>query len=165
MSLNAFGLARLGRDAELQSTPAGGSYTRLSLAFDNRVKNEKVTQWVDAVLFGKRAESLVQYLTKGQTVFVTVENTRIEEFVTNDGVTKNKLSGVVLSIELAPSGQKPASAPPPPPPARAPAPAPRPAAAAPSGYDDMDLDIPFVSDAMAFDMVTGPARRMRKYKF
>jgi single-strand DNA-binding protein len=143
--LTAFGMARIGRDAELRSTPAGDSVIQLSLAFNVFVKKEKVTQWVEAAIWGTRAESLAPYLLKGKAVSVVLENLHAETFNKADGTPSTKLVARIAEIDLAPSGdgQKSTSAP-------APAPAPRPAQqrpapqkSAPTGFDDMDDDIPF----------------------
>jgi single-strand DNA-binding protein len=66
--LQGFGLARLGRDAEVIETRDGNIVARLSLAFDVYAKGEKVTQWVEGSLWGKQAESLQEYLLKGKQV-------------------------------------------------------------------------------------------------
>ena len=54
--LTAFGMARIGRDAEIRSTPNGDSVIQLSLAFNIFVKKEKATQWVEGAIWGTRAE-------------------------------------------------------------------------------------------------------------
>lgn len=142
---------RVGRDAELRQIPSGESVINLSLATNYGRKGQdgkKPTQWVDAGLWGKMAESLCQYLTQGQQVFVVMEDVHIEDYAARDGTTKSKLVGRIQSLELigqsrqSDSGDAPAPRQ---------APAPRPAAAAPqrtaqapsSGFDDMDDDIPF----------------------
>lgn len=52
------------------------------------------------------------------------------------------------------------------PPPRAQQAQPRPVpAASPSGFDDMDDDIPFVSASMQYDMEPSKARRMRRYDY
>lgn len=63
-------MGHLGRDAELKQV---GDYTVLkwSMAVTHKVKGEKVTTWYSCDLFGKRAESLAPYLTKGAAVFVS----------------------------------------------------------------------------------------------
>lgn len=144
--MHAYGLARLGRDAEIRHTPNGDAVAGLSLAFTYGKKGEdgkrKVT-WVDASLWGKRAEALAPYLLKGGMVSVTLEDVALQTFNKSDGSIGTKLVGRVMDIELAGGGQAAApSAPPPPPPP--PKPTPRPAAPpAGSGFDDMDDDIPF----------------------
>lgn len=145
--MQAFGLARLGRDAEIRDTADGQVVANLSLAFEFRSKGEKSVQWVDASLWGKRAESLAPYLKKGSRIVVTLQDVCIESYKKADGTPASKLVGRVAEIELAGDGQQ-RSAPPAQAPAAAPRPAPRPAprTAAPptsTGFDDMDSDIPF----------------------
>lgn len=136
--MNGFGLARLGRDAELRSTSNGDSVATLALAFTRRVKGEKLTQWVDGALWGKRAESLAPYLTKGTLVSVSLEDVHIETFQGKNG-EGHKLAARVIDLELASSKQDGAA----PAPAPRPAPRPAPAPSAGSGFDDMDSDVPF----------------------
>ena len=59
--MKAFGLARIGRDVELRTTQSGETVAGLSLAFSFGKKGadgKRPTQWVDASLWGKRAEAL-----------------------------------------------------------------------------------------------------------
>lgn len=132
-----YGLAKIGRDAELRRTAGGEAVCNLSLAFSYGRKGEdgkQPTQWVEGVLWGKRAEAMAQYLVKGQGVMVTVQDTHIETFTKSDHTTGVKLTGRVAEIAFAgPAPQR--QAPPPPPP-------PKPAPTG-SGFDDMDDDIPF----------------------
>ena len=137
--MNAYGLARLGRDAELRTTGKGDTVATLALAFTRRVKGEKLTQWVDGALWGKRAESLAPYLLKGGLVAVTLEDVHIETFTSQKG-DGHKLAGRVIDVELAGGGERTAA----PAPRQAPAPRPAPATAPMgSGFDDLDSDIPF----------------------
>ena len=137
--MNAYGLARLGRDAELRTTSNGDTVATLALAFTRRVKGEKLTQWVDGALWGKRAESLAPYLLKGGLVAVTLEDVHIETFTSQNG-DGHKLAGRVIDVELAGGGERTAA----PAPAPRAAPAPRPAPSAGSGFEDMGGDeIPF----------------------
>ena len=143
--MQMIGLARLGRDAELRTTQSGEKVASLSLAFNHGPKGQdgnRATQWVDGSLWGKRAEVLVDYLTKGTQVVVTLDDPHIEEYQGRNGPGV-KLSGRISQIELAgsrqDSGQQRAQAPAP----QAPAPRPAPAPAS-SGFSDMDEDlIPF----------------------
>jgi single-strand DNA-binding protein len=102
--MKAFGLARIGRDAEVRHTSNGDSVCGLSLAFDRRVKGEKVTDWVDASLWGKRAEALQPFLKKGGLVAVTLDEIHIEVYQSNNG-QGHKLAARVIDIELAGGGQ------------------------------------------------------------
>lgn len=134
-----YGLAKIGRDAELRRTAAGEAVCSLSLAFNYGRKGEdgkQPTQWLDGALWGKRAESLAQYLVKGQGVMVTLQDVHIETFRKADGSDGVKLAGWVSDIAFAGPAPQRQEAPPPPPPKPKPAPT-------GSGFDDMDDDIPF----------------------
>ena len=140
--MNAFGLARIGRDAELRKTQSGESVIGLSLAFSYGRKGDdgrRPTQWVDATLWGKRAEALAPYLQKGGLVSVSLEEVRIETFTGKNG-EGHKLAARVVDIELA-GGSKDSSAAPAP--QRPPAPPRTAPALASSGFQDVDDDVPF----------------------
>lgn len=134
-----YGLARLGRDAELRTIPAGEQVASLSLAFTYGRKGDdgkRPTQWVDGALWGKRAEALAPYLKKGGLVVVTLEDVHMATFKKGDGSEGVKLAGRVIALDLAGGNERAAAAPPPPPP-------PAPPKRAGSGFDDMDDDVPF----------------------
>lgn len=68
--MNVISIAgQLGKDAELRHTPDGNPVANFSIA-DSQGKDKEPVWWPCA-LFGKRAESLSQYLVKGQTVTVS----------------------------------------------------------------------------------------------
>lgn len=138
--MKANGLARIGRDVELRHTPNGEAVANLSLAFTygkRGADGKRPTQWVEAALWGKRAESLAPYLLKGQQVVAYLEDVSIQTFRKQDGTDGVKLAARVGDLELiAGQGEAQQQAPAP---TRAPAPRP----AAPSGFDDMDSEIPF----------------------
>lgn len=140
--MKSFGLARLGRDAEIRTTSQGESVATLALAFSYGRKGgdgKRPTQWVDAALWGKRAEALAPYLLKGGLVSVSLEDVHIETFDGKNG-PGSKLAARVVDVELASTKQD--SAAPAPAPRAAPRPAPAPAGG--HGFEDMDSDIPFM---------------------
>lgn len=139
------GLARIGKDAELRYTSNNEAVINLSLAFSYGRKDsdgKRPTQWVEASLWGKRAETLAPYLLKGKQVDVVLEEPHIETFEGKNGAS-HKLVGRVLTIEFASDGQRQdgqqQSAPAP---QQRQAPAPRPQQQA-GGFGDFDDDIPF----------------------
>ena len=139
--MKAFGLARLGRDAEIRTTSQGESVATLALAFSYGRKGsdgKRPTQWVDAALWGKRAEALAPYLLKGGLVSVSLEDVHIETFDGKNG-PGHKLAARVVDVELASSKQDGAA------PAQPLRPAPHhaPATSAGSGFDGAAEDIPF----------------------
>ena len=148
MAVDMKGPMMLGRDAEVRSTAAGDQVTTLSLAYNFGKKGsdgKRPTQWVDAALRGERGPKMQEWLLKGATFDVTLEDVRIEEFKKRDGSPGYKMAARVGKIDFIPGcnygdggGQR----------QQAPAPAPRqPVRPAPpptsSGFDDMDQDIPF----------------------
>lgn len=68
-------LGNLGADPELRVTSGGQSVLKLRLATSetyldkNRVRQER-TEWHSVVVWGKRAEALGKFLTKGSRLFV-----------------------------------------------------------------------------------------------
>ncbi len=68
-------VGNLGRDAEMRFTAGGTPVATVSLATTERFKdrdgNQKEdTQWHRIVIWGKTAESLHEYLTKGKQIYV-----------------------------------------------------------------------------------------------
>ncbi len=133
---------RLAADAELRYTPGGDPVLSFRVASDIGFGERKTTNWFSCQVWGKRGETLKEYLTKGQQVTVYGQLT-LREWEDKEGT--KRLSPDVRVNELTLQGGKREggdSAPPashskdaPPPQRREPAPAPR--------MDEMDDDIPF----------------------
>ena len=72
-------LGRVGTDPEMKYTPNGTAVTNLRLATDRyRRDGEDATDWHTVIVWGKTAEAVNQYVTKGQRVYVAgrlVQNT------------------------------------------------------------------------------------------
>jgi single-strand DNA-binding protein len=136
------GIARLGRDAELRFTPSGQKVANLALAFNYGQKGadgKRPSQWIEAALWGDRAESLAAYLTKGSAISVTLSDPHIETYTTKDGRNGSKIVGRVIDLEFA-GGAKPSTtgAAPASPPT-----APTTNATADAGFGEFGDDIPF----------------------
>jgi len=127
----------LGRDMEQRVMPNGDPVGNFSVA-DSQGR-DKPAIWWNCQLFGKRADSLAQYLTKGQQVTV-VGNLTEREWTDKDGNKRKQMDVRVNDIALQ-GGKREQSAEPAPAPRPTPRPAPAPAAG--TGFDDMDDDIPF----------------------
>jgi single-strand DNA-binding protein len=68
-------VGNLGRDAELRYTPGGAAVSTLNMATtetwtDKGGQRQEKTEWHRVVFWGKVAESLTEYLTKGKQVYV-----------------------------------------------------------------------------------------------
>lgn len=92
-------LGRLGRPAELRRTQNGTAVLNFACAVDSGYGDRKTTTWVDCSLFGKRAESLEQYMGKGQQVVVSGE-ARLETFTKRDGTDGSKVAVDVNEVTL-----------------------------------------------------------------
>ena len=73
----------IGKNAETRQTQNGDSVTGWTVAVEDRQGKEKTTLWFDCTLWGKRGETLAQYLTKGSKVSVSGDLSKRE----HDGKT------------------------------------------------------------------------------
>jgi len=142
------GLMRLGRDAEVRMV-GDQQVANMSLAYNYGKKGadgNRPTQWIEAALWGKRAESLAPFLKKGSLHMFVVDDVHVETYTDKDGYEAFKLAGTISDVELGPKseGGQGSSAPAAAgnAPARRQAPAPQPQRQAPAAGIDDD-DIPF----------------------
>lgn len=68
-------VGNMGRDAEVRYTPGGAAVATLSLATtdvwnDKSGQRQEKTEWHRVVVWGKQAETLAEYLTKGRQIYV-----------------------------------------------------------------------------------------------
>ncbi len=76
MSINRVMISgNLTRDAELRTTPSGTAILSFGVAVNDRRRNangewEDYANFIDCTMFGRRAEALAQYLTKGVKVAI-----------------------------------------------------------------------------------------------
>jgi single-strand DNA-binding protein len=132
------GVCRLGRDVEVRKTPNGDAVANLSLAYNYGKKDEegnRPTTWIDASLWGERANKLAPYLKKGQQVCVVLEDVAIHVYDKSDGSKGHTLRARVSSLEFVGSvGDRQRTEP------AKPA---APAKVAGGKFDDFEDDIPF----------------------
>ena len=98
-------LVRLGRDAEVRYTPQGDPVASLAMVYDIGFGDKKRGQWIDGTLWGKRAESLGPFLTKGTQFVLYADDIELEQFAKKDGTAGAKLKCRVSDITLV-SGQQ-----------------------------------------------------------
>ncbi len=119
---------QLGRDAEVRFLPNGDPVANFSIA-DSQGKDKDAIWW-NCQLFGKRAESLAQYLVKGQSVTITGSVSQ-RKYTDKNGVEKISTDVRVNDVSLQ-GGRKEAA------PQQT-----KPQSNQPSGFADMDDDVPF----------------------
>lgn len=87
----------LGKDCELRYLSNGDAIANFSVA--DSMGKDKGTIWWSCSLFGKRAESLSQYLTKGQAVTVSGSVTE-REWTDKEGNKRKSMDVRVNDIAL-----------------------------------------------------------------
>jgi single-strand DNA-binding protein len=145
-------IGNLTREPELRVTPGGLSICKFGLAVnrtftDKEGNKREETTFVDIDAFGKQAEVISKYMSKGRAILVE-GRLKLDQWESNTGEKRSKL-GVVLEqfqfiggrgeggeggggYDSGSSGSESQAAPP----RRAPS-------SAPAGQDDVDEDVPF----------------------
>lgn len=100
----------LGKDAELKSTQGGTAILRFGVAVNERRKDQSgnwtdYTNWISCVMFGKRAQSVAQYLTKGTKVTIQGK-LHYSSWQGNDGKAHSKLEVMVDELEFMSRGNQ-----------------------------------------------------------
>lgn len=103
-------MGNLTRDPEVRTTPGGLSIAKLGLAV-NRVYTTKEgekreeTTFVDCDAFGKQAETLGKYLSKGSSLLLE-GRLKLDTWEDKEGGKRSKLTVVIESFQFV--GSKPA---------------------------------------------------------
>ena len=98
---------RLTKDCELRKTPNGTSVTDIIVA-SNRIwskdgdRQEEAT-FVDVTIWGRQAESLSTFLTKGRHVMI-VGRLKLNKWETDEGERRSRLTVVAEKVNLTPGG-------------------------------------------------------------
>lgn len=100
----------LGQNAELRSCNNGDNVLSFSVAGSSGYGQNKQTEWVRCSLFGKRGETLSQYLVKGTKVTVFGEMAT-RSFQGNDGQTRHSVECKVEHVVLQGGGEPRQAAP------------------------------------------------------
>ena len=66
-------LGRIGKDLELRHTNNGTAVASTSMATSKKIKGEQVTQWHRLIFWGPQAETVTQYVKKGDQLAVEGE--------------------------------------------------------------------------------------------
>ncbi|MCS7163932.1 MAG: single-stranded DNA-binding protein [Thermodesulfovibrio sp.] len=97
-------IGNLTRDPEIRYTPSGVAVATVPIAVNSRYKQgediKEETLFIDAIVFGKQAETCTQYLNKGRTVLV--EGRLRERRWEYEGQKKSKFEVIANSIRFFP---------------------------------------------------------------
>jgi single-strand DNA-binding protein len=103
-------LGNLGADPELRMTSGGQAVLKLRLATsesykDKNQQRQERTEWHQVIIWGKRAEALAKFLTKGSRIFVEgrISSSSYDD---KDGNKRYKTEIVAENILLQGGGEK-----------------------------------------------------------
>ena len=107
--MNKFiGIGRLTKEIELKQTTSGKTYMQNTIAIRNDYKNangEYDSEYINVVFWGKMAEFLTQYATKGMRVAIEGRTTT-RSYTKQDG-TKGYITEIICNgVELLDSRKK-----------------------------------------------------------
>ena len=126
-------MGNLTRDPELKQTPNNQSVAQIGIALNRKYKDrdgnmqEEDTTFVDCEAWGRTAEVMAQYLSKGRPVFVE-GRLKLDQWQDKDGNNRSKLKVVIENFQFIDSKGNQTSTPP---------------AAATTTSQPADDDIPF----------------------
>lgn len=106
MSINRVSLSgNLTRDPELRTTASGMAVLSLGIAVNDRRKNNQTGEWedyanfIDCTMFGTRAQTIAQYLHKGQRVMLDGK-LRYSTWE-RDGQKRSKIEVIIDDIDFS----------------------------------------------------------------
>lgn len=98
-------IGRLGQDVETRQMPSGEAVANISLAVGESWKDKQSeqkqerTEWVRVVAFGKLAEIMAQYLSKGSMIFISGKM-RTRKWQDNSGQDRYSTEIVVNNMKM-----------------------------------------------------------------
>ena len=109
-------MGNLTRDPELKQTPSNQSVAQIAIAMNRKFKDREgnmreETTYVDCEAWGRTAEVMAQYLSKGKPVFVE-GRLKLDQWQDKDGNNRSKLKVVIESFQFIDSKGGQSSAPP-----------------------------------------------------
>lgn len=106
--MNRFiGIGRIVRDLELKHTNSQKNFLRFSIAIDRRFskEGEKDVDFVDCIAWGRTAEFMEKYLSKGSKIAIT-GRIQVDSYQTKDGLNAKSTVVVVEDVEFVDSKKK-----------------------------------------------------------
>jgi single-strand DNA-binding protein len=107
-------VGNLGRDAEMRYTTGGSAVATLNMATQKKWKDEasgqqkEATEWHRVIVWGKTAEALAEYLTKGKQIYVEGK-LQTRKWTDKEGVEKYTTEIKADRVVLLGGGGGPAS--------------------------------------------------------
>ncbi|MGB8507171.1 MAG: single-stranded DNA-binding protein [Pyrinomonadaceae bacterium] len=101
-------VGNLGRDPELRYTPQGTAVCAFTMATNERRKDKSgeqqdITTWFRVTVWGRQAETVSKYLTKGRSVYVE-GRLHVEEWTDKEGKPRHTLEVNASDVQFIDGG-------------------------------------------------------------
>ena len=97
------GVFRVTEDAKIREMPNGDSVVSLMLVYAYGTKTKdghRTTQYVEAGLWGSRAQKLAPKLLAHSLVFAVIEDAHVDVYTTAEGHTNYKIAGRLGRVDI-----------------------------------------------------------------
>lgn len=103
-------IGRLGDNPKMQNTQSGDAMTTFSIAVSEKYNDRngnrtEKTEWINVQAFGKLAQIMGQYLTKGSQVFISGK-LQSRKYTGQDGVERTAVSILARDMSMLGGGQQ-----------------------------------------------------------
>lgn len=92
-------VGNIGSDSELKYTPQGTANCKFSIAVNTKRGDKESVAWYRCTVWGKQAEAVTQYLTKGRQVYLE-GRLSLEEYTTREGEKRTSLEVNASDVQL-----------------------------------------------------------------
>ncbi len=96
-------LGRLGNNPEVRQTQSGLTVATLSIATNDGIGDKMTTEWHRVTVFGKGAEVIQKYVTKGTQIYIE-GRLKTDKYQDKNGNTQYSTSIIANSFELLGGG-------------------------------------------------------------
>lgn len=87
------------KELEAKSLPSGSKVVNFCIAVDRRTKDDKVTDYIDCVAWGKTADLIAQYVKKGDRIGV-IGSITTRSYQDRDGKNRKATEVLVDRVEF-----------------------------------------------------------------
>ena len=101
-------VGRAGRDPEARETGKGDTVANLSLATSSGYGDNEKTDWHRVTFFGKVAATVVQYVKKGQEIYIE-GRISYSKYTDREGIEKYSTDIIAYSMQMGQKGNTPSS--------------------------------------------------------
>jgi single-strand DNA-binding protein len=92
-------IGRLGKDPEIRRTADGKAIASFSIACGWKSKDKEGTDWIPVTAFGKLAEIVEKYISKGSQIFIQGQF-KTDKYTDKNGVDKYSTKIYAESIQM-----------------------------------------------------------------